>query len=180
MNFEKLFFSMLTISAYLLTSYCNQLSRKSTSASDYGYNILMFFLLLKLDDASVSTIFSLWKNTVVSLLDRNLCANRWTNEYFEANSIAFNVAEESGTTDFSKKDVNVDVLPATKRRKRNAHKKFSEVMTACKKLSNTLSLCLENDFQRKLELAEAIKQLLDGEQYEVGLQLIDAWWHELT
>ena len=117
-------------------------------------------------------IFSLRKKTGVSLFDRNLCANRWTNEYFEANSIAFNVADESGTTDLSEKDVNVDVLPATKRRKRNAHEKFSEVMTACKQLANTLSLCSENDFQRKLD---QLKQLNNYwmENNEVGLQLIE-------
>ena len=116
-------------------------------------------------------IFSLRKKTGVSLFDRNLCANRWTNEYFEANSIAFNVGDREEETDLGENDVNVDVLPATKRRKRNAHEKYSEVMTACKKLANTLSLCSEDDFQRKLD---QLKQLNNHwmENNEVGLQLI--------
>ena len=94
-------------------------------------------------------IFSLRKKNGVSLFDRSLCDNRWTNAYFMSKSTTFNNPDRDtdiSTADDSE-DISVDVLPTNKKRKKNSHEKYSEALAVCKRLANTLSLCSENQFQ---------------------------------
>ena len=118
-------------------------------------------------------VFSLRKKNGVSLYDRNLCDNRWTNAYFQSKSTTFNNPDRDSTVDAeSENDLSIDVLPASKKRKRNSHEKFSAALSTCKKLANAMSLCSESDFERKLEQLQQLNDLWTQKK-EVGLQVLD-------
>ena len=116
-------------------------------------------------------LFQLRANSGVSLYDRNLCDERWTNDYYRSKHKY--LKDKSTDSDIiTANDQTVDMSSLSRTNKMNSHQKYVTAMNVCKKIANTLSQSSQEDFDRKLGQLSSLNELWCNGR-EVGFQTFD-------
>ena len=130
-------------------------------------------------------MFALRQHSGISLYDKNLCDERWTNSYYRSAHKALRPSETGDDLMIHGEDdtVTVDISTQSRAKNLNCHQKFSKALDICKKIANTISYCSQVDFDRKLLQLKSLNETWLGGK-EVGIQvfasLLEVQSRELT
>ena len=117
-----------------------------------------FFLSMRLP---CRHIFHVRHNLGLSLFDRNLCDERWTSMYYRSNhKLLKGRVDDTQQDDRSEhaRECRVEVSKQQRTKRWTSQQKFSRAMDVCKKIANTISLCSQEEFNRKFEQLTSLNE----------------------
>ena len=90
-------------------------------------------------------IFHVRNNLAVSLFDRNLCAERWTTTFSNAQRKSLMTERESDVI-----ELEVGISEFSRNKKWTSQQKYSRALDVCKKIANTIAMSSQEDFEHRV------------------------------
>lgn len=119
-------------------------------------------------------IFHVRHNLGVTLFEKRLCDERWTSSYFKSKHKLLHTTDDTTQEhiDDNTDGCTVEVSTQERIKRWTSQQKYSRAMDVCKKIANTISLCSQENFDRKLQQLISLNEAWTNGN-EIGFQTFE-------